>query len=62
MTPAQLDALIDDLAAGKLSEEIPPHGTLARVRQHIPADRAVGAVAPEVPGQEPTWMNGKAAL
>ena len=62
MTPSQLDALIDDLAAGKLTEEIPPHGTLARVRQHIPADRAVGAVPPEAPGQEPVWMNGKAAL
>ncbi|MFM7093913.1 MAG: NADH-quinone oxidoreductase subunit NuoE [Actinomycetota bacterium] len=62
MTTAQLDSLIDDLAAGKLAEEIPPHGTLARVRQHIPADRGVGAVPPEAPGQEPVWMNGKAAL
>jgi len=62
MTTAQLDALIDDLAAGKLAEEIPPHGTLARVRQHIPADRAVGALQPEAPGQEPVWMNEKAAL
>ena len=62
MTTQQLDVLIDDLAAGKLAEEIPPHGTLARVRQHIPADRSVGAVPPEEPGQEPAWMNGKAAL
>lgn len=62
MTTQQLDVLIDDLAAGKLAEEIPPHGTLARVRQHVPADRSVGAVPPEAPGQEPVWMNGKAAL
>ena len=62
MTPTQLDALIDDLAAGKLADEIPPHGTLARVRQHIPADKSVGALPPEAPNQEPTWMNGKAAL
>jgi len=62
MTTAQLDALIDDLAAGKLAEEIPAHGTLARVRQHIPAERSAGALSPEVPGQEPVWMNGKAAL
>ncbi len=62
MTPAQLDTLIDDLAAGKLSDEIPAHGTLARVRQHIPADKAVGALPPEAPNQEPVWMNGKAAL
>jgi hypothetical protein len=25
--------LIDDLRAGRLADEIPPHGTLARVRQ-----------------------------
>lgn len=62
MTTAQLDALIDDLAAGKLAEEIPAHGTLARVRQHIPAERSAGALPPEAPGQEPVWMNGKAAL
>jgi NADH-quinone oxidoreductase subunit E len=62
MTTAQLDALIDDLAVGKLAEEVPPHGTLARVRQHIPADRAVGALPPDAPGQEPVWMSGKAAL
>jgi NADH-quinone oxidoreductase subunit E len=62
MTTAQLDALIDDLAAGKLAEEIPAHGTLARVRQHIPTERSAGALPPEAPGQEPVWMNGKAAL
>jgi hypothetical protein len=27
------DTLIDDLTAEKLSDEIPPHGTLARNRQ-----------------------------
>ena len=30
--------------AGTLDDEIPPHGTLARVRQRTPADKAVGAV------------------
>ena len=30
----------------RLDGEIPPHGTLARVRQRIPADRGVGAVRP----------------
>jgi NADH-quinone oxidoreductase subunit E len=33
VTPADLDALIADLRADKLNDEIPPHGTLARVRQ-----------------------------
>jgi NADH-quinone oxidoreductase subunit E len=47
--------MIDDLAAGRLDDDVPPHGTLARVRQRIPADRAAGAVPPE--GQnEPAWL------
>jgi NADH-quinone oxidoreductase subunit E len=36
---ATVDALVDDLRAGRRSSEFPPHGTLARVRQSIPADR-----------------------
>ena len=39
ITNAEFDQLVDDLRAGRLDDEIPPHGTLARVRQHIPADR-----------------------
>ncbi len=56
MTTADMDILIDDLQAGKLSDEIPPHGTVARVRQRIPADRAVGAVPPESVTTPPVWM------
>jgi NADH-quinone oxidoreductase subunit E len=48
VTPADFDQMVADLRAGKLVDEIPPHGTVARVRQHIPADRGVGAVPPEV--------------
>ncbi len=33
VTAENLDQLIDDLRAGRLNDEIPPHGTLARVRQ-----------------------------
>ena len=39
VTPGAFDALVDDLAAGRLAETVPPHGTLCRVR------RAVGLVA-----------------
>ena len=46
VTAENFDSLIDDLTAGKLSDEVPAHGTVATVRQRIPADRAVGAVAP----------------
>lgn len=62
VTPQQIDELIDDLRAGKLSDEIPAHGTLAKVRQHIPADRHVGAQDPDDVTSGPAWLDGKAAL
>jgi NADH-quinone oxidoreductase subunit E len=55
MTVEKLDQLIDDLRAGRLENEIPAHGTLARVRQHIPADKSAGAVSPDDP-VSPAWM------
>ena len=39
VTHGHVDALIDDLRAGKKTGDIPTHGTLARVRQSIPVDR-----------------------
>ena len=62
VTPQQIDELIDDLRAGKLADEIPPHGTLAQVRQYIPADRHVGAMDPDEVTSGPSWLDGKAAL
>jgi len=62
VTPAEFDALVDDLAAGRLEAEIPAHGTVARVRQRITPDRMVGAVPPEDVTEAPVWMDGKAAL
>lgn len=59
VTPESFDALIDDLRAGKFADEIPPHGTLARARQHIPADRGVGAVPPEDATEPPVWLVSK---
>lgn len=56
VTPADFDQLVDDLRAGKLDGEIPPHGTLGRNRQHIPADRAVGAVHPDDVTGGPVWL------
>lgn len=62
VTATDLDNLIDDLQNGKLNDEIPAHGVLSKVRQLIPADRAVGAVDPELVTESPVWLNGKAAL
>lgn len=56
VTAADFDQLVDDLRAGRLDGEIPPHGTLGRNRQHIPADRAVGAEAPEDAQHAPAWV------
>jgi NADH-quinone oxidoreductase subunit E len=62
VTPQELDALIDDLSSGALDSEIPAHGTVAKVRQSIPADRGVGAVDPDDVTEGPAWLDGKAAL
>jgi NADH-quinone oxidoreductase subunit E len=49
------DQLVDDLRSGRLDETVPPHGTVARIRQRIPADLRAGAVPPE--GQSrPVWL------
>ena len=56
VTPEQMDQLIDDLAAGRLDGEIPPHGVLARVRQSIPAERFVGAPDPDAHTTGPAWI------
>lgn len=62
VTPEQVEQLIDDLRAGRLTDEIPAHGTLARVRQQVSAERFVGAVSPDAEVAQPSWLDGKAAL
>jgi NADH-quinone oxidoreductase subunit E len=56
VTPADFDQLVDDLRGGRLDAEIPPHGTLGRNRQQIPADKAVGAVHPDDVTAGPAWL------
>ena len=62
VSPEQVEQLIDDLRAGRLADEIPAHGTLARVRQQVSAERFVGAVSPDAEVAQPSWLDGKAAL
>ncbi len=50
MTPERWDALAEDLRAGRLDAEVPPHGTLCRVRRSVglpagPADATAGTGA-----------------
>jgi len=42
VSDADFDRLVDDLRAGRLDAEIPPHGTLARVRQKVTPERWAG--------------------
>lgn len=48
------DELIEDLRAGE-RPGIPEHGTLAKVRQHIPADKAAGVSVVDQT-EPPSWL------
>src|SRR3954463_1546305 len=50
----ELDQLVDDLRSGRRTD-IPPHGTLHQIRQHIEADRAAGVALPDR-SEPPVWL------
>ena len=54
VTPDSADALLDDLRSGRRAHEVPKHGTLARIRQQIPAERRAGNAVPG-DASEPAW-------
>ncbi|CAB4598549.1 unannotated protein [freshwater metagenome] len=54
ITNGEFDQLVSELRSGARSD-IPAHGTLAQVRQHIPADRQAGSVVPENT-EVPVWL------
>ena len=56
----EFDRLIADLRAGGRTD-IPPHGTLALIRQHIDAARSAG-VAPPDGSEQPVWLRDTPAL
>jgi NADH-quinone oxidoreductase subunit E len=60
ITHDEADRLLEDLRAGRRAHEIPKHGTLARVRQQIPAERRAGPAVPGEAGQ-PVWLTPKDA-
>ena len=56
----EFDRLISDLRDGRRTD-IPPHGTLALVRQHIEPERAAGVASP-TEGEQPVWLRDTPAL
>jgi len=54
VTAADFDRLVSDLRTGS-RRDIPVHGLLGRVRQHIPDDRRAGNVAPDDTAA-PVWV------
>ncbi len=50
------DEIIDSIRAGR-TDDLPQHGTLARVRQRIPLDRLAGIVPPDDAREAPVWLN-----
>lgn len=55
VTEQDFDQLVDDIRNGR-ADDIPEHGTLGRVRQHIPAESMAGIVAPELATERPVWL------
>lgn len=59
VTIAGFDRLVEDLRAGKRND-IPAHGTLGSVRQHIAPDRRAGVATPEETNK-PDWFASREA-
>jgi NADH-quinone oxidoreductase subunit E len=59
VSTADFDQLISDLRTDR-RRDIPVHGTLGRVRQHIPDDRRAGNIAPD-DDTAPVWIADGAA-
>jgi NADH-quinone oxidoreductase subunit E len=60
ITNQQFDRLINDLRSGN-RPDIPSHGTLAKIRQHIPSNRAAGVARPDG-AEQPVWLRDRPAL
>lgn len=55
VTADQFDELVEELVSP--DHEVPDHGVLSQIRQHIPEDRSVGAVPPEEVTIAPVWLS-----
>lgn len=59
VTPAAFDEVVADLRSGRRTD-IPPHGTLAKVRQDLSGDRIANITPPEQQS-EPAWYAARNA-
>ena len=55
ITHDEFDDLVAELRNGG-RPDIPPHGTLARIRQQLDPARIAGIVAPEQASEQPVWL------
>ncbi len=51
----EFDTLVADLRTGG-RDDIPPHGTLGRIRQHLDPAKTAGIVPPEAAREQPVWL------
>jgi NADH-quinone oxidoreductase subunit E len=58
VTIERFDRLVDDLRAGR-RPDIPAHGTLHQVRQHIPTERRGVIRPPEELTEAPAWFTSR---
>lgn len=61
VTPQRFESVMEDLRAGRLDEEVPPHGTLNRVRREITAWANAAATRAEAPAPPPSPQGGTPA-
>lgn len=55
LSTEDLEELIGQLRSGALDDVVPPHGTLAKVRQDLSGDRVANITPPELQ-DEPVWI------
>jgi NADH-quinone oxidoreductase subunit E len=59
VTPDRFDQLVDRIRSGAITEDVPAHGTLHQVRQHIPPARQGVIAAPEELTEAPAWFTSR---
>ena len=59
VTPERFDQLVERIRSGAIADDVPAHGTLQQVRQHIPANRQGVIRRPEELTEAPAWFTSR---